>query len=144
MSYPLFNPYYNNSPYVGATYQNYGLNQQPQRTQITGYNLIPVSSKEEATGTQVDLINGTPTFFYNKSTNKFYIKQFDIKNGLPIFKTYTEIKQPVEEQSKPLNYDKEFNYLCNGIDSLHKMLANLLGSDEEEPEKKTVKKKEVK
>lgn len=147
-----YNPYYqsfqNNIPmnqypnhFVNAMYQNYG--QQPQQQnqqQITtqppilqpqinsiASKILPVTNKEEATVAQVDLINGTPSFFYNKSNGEIYLKQFDVSNGSAIFKTYVETIPPVveEEPKKTSNYDKEINYLINGIDSLHRMMAEI-------------------
>ena len=149
------NPYYpyqqmNQYPnhFVNAMQQNYSLPQQPQmqsqqQTQqqtITtqppimqpqasvGSKIIPVANKEEATGTAVDLVNGTPSFFYNKSNGEIYLKQFDIPTGKGIFKTYIET-QPENETSKEqpviINYDKQINYLIQGMDNLHRMVAQL-------------------
>ena len=77
--------------------------------QASGSKIIPVSNREEATGTAVDLINGTPSFFYNKSNGEIYLKQFDIPTGKGIFKTYIETQPEVEtskEQPLIINYDK--------------------------------------
>ena len=144
--YPQLNQYPNH--FVNAMQQNYSLPQQPQmqsqqQTQqqtITtqppimqpqasvGSKIIPVANKEEATGTAVDLVNGTPSFFYNKSNGEIYLKQFDIPTGKGIFKTYIET-QPENETSKEqpviINYDKQINYLIQGMDNLHRMVAQL-------------------
>lgn len=143
MNYP--NPYYQNNigmpPYPNhfaqAMQQNYAQpqNQQQITTQppimtptTSGSKIIPVSNKEEATGTAVDLVNGTPTFFYNKSNGEIYLKQFDIPTGKGIFKTYIEIPPEIEESKTEQvfhNYDKEINYLIQGMDNLHRMVAQL-------------------
>ena len=144
--YQQMNQYPNH--FVNAMQQNYSLPQQPQmqsqqQTQqqtITtqppimqpqasvGSKIIPVANKEEATGTAVDLVNGTPSFFYNKSNGEIYLKQFDIPTGKGIFKTYIET-QPENETSKEqpviINYDKQINYLIQGMDNLHRMVAQL-------------------
>lgn len=143
------NPYmYNQHPslFANTLQQNYG-NTIPQQTQnqtqqqnITtqppimqpnNSKITQVSNKEEATGASVDLIYGTPSFFYNKSNGEIYLKQFDVANGNAIFKVYGEI-QPVEEPRTAVNseidikhYDDEFKRLNDGIDSLHRMLAKM-------------------
>ena len=143
--------------FVNALQQNYGIQQpqlqpqtqqtqpqpqQQQQQQITtqppimqpqinaiSSRILPVTNKEEATVAQVDLINGTPSFFFNKSNGEIYLKQFDVSNGTAIFKTYNEIQPPAEEpksEHKTIsNYDKEFNYLIEGVDNLHRMIAKL-------------------
>lgn len=157
MNYLGQNPYYQYqaSPFVAAMQQNYGNPIQPQvqpqqqqqtistqppiLQQQTGIKIIPVSNREEATGTPIDLVNGTPTFFYNKSKNEIYLKQFDVPTGTAVFKTYGEmqiIEEPVEQQN---DYKKELHYISEGIDNLHRMLANLQPKEEVieiEPEKK--------
>lgn len=144
---PYYQPYQGNmmnaypNHFVQAMQQNYGQPQQQAQNQqqITtqppimtpsnsGSKIIPVSNKEEATGTAVDLVNGTPSFFYNKSNGEIYLKQFDIPTGKGIFKTYVEIQPEIEEpkeQQTVINYDKEINYLIHGVDNLHRMVAQL-------------------
>lgn len=141
-----FNPY-QPSPFVAAMQQNYGTQQpqQPQQTQqnqqnistqppilqpnaINGNKILAVASKEEATGAPIDLINGIPSFFYNKSNGEIYLKQFDVPTGTAIFKVYGEIVQPKEDVKEPVqavNYDKELHYIADGIDNLHRMQADL-------------------
>ena len=43
-----------------------------QQTVQLGFKTLPVTNREEANATQVD-INGTPTFFYNQAKNEIYI-----------------------------------------------------------------------
>lgn len=155
MTYANFNPYYqpfqgnminpHPSYFANAMQQNYGLptsqaqstsqaqtqNQQTITTQPpimqpqTVSKIIPVSNKDEATASQVDLIYGTPTFFHNKSQNEIYLKQFDVPTGTAIFKTYVE--KPFEEivEEKTNNYEKELHYISEGVDSLHRLLLQL-------------------
>ena len=140
-----FNPY-QPSPFVSAMQQNYGT-QQPQQTQqnqqnistqppilqpntnaVNGNKILAVANKEEATGAPVDLVSGTPSFFYNKSNGEIYLKQFDVASGTAIFKVYGEIVQPKEDVKEPVqavNYDKELHYIADGIDNLHRMQADL-------------------
>ena len=171
MNYSLMgqNPYLYPSYFANTMQQTYGnpvpQQQQQQQNQnntqqqsistqppilqprINSY-IIPISNKEEATAAQIDLINGTPSFFYNKGKNEIYLKQFDTQNGTAIFKTYGEL-QPTEE---PLNnvstqtdinrYDEELTYIKNGIDGLYRMLSDIQKQNEEDiEEEKKVKKK---
>lgn len=154
MAYPNYvgqNQYYPNNMYnphpsyfANAMQQNY--NSQPQtqpqsqqqtittqppimQPQVNNISkIIPVSTKEEATGTPVDLVNGTPSFFYNKSNGEIYFKQFDVPNGTAIFKTYLEVKEPKKEEQQQqivYNNEKELHYIIDGIDNLHRMLAQM-------------------
>lgn len=158
MTYPMYqNPYYmpvgnpyQVSPYVAAMQQVYNQQQQPQVQQqqqqtqaqqqittqppimqpqtIIGSKIMPVTNKEEATVAPVDLVQGTPSFFFNKSNGEIYLKQFDVPTGTAIFKVYSETVQPVEEkiaETPQINYEKELNYICSGIDSLHRMVDDL-------------------
>ena len=156
-SIPPYYPMYNQHPsyFANAMNQNYGnpISQQQQQVQqqqnnqqqaistqppilqpnptIANGKITPVSNKEEATGASVDLIYGTPSFFYNKSNGEIYLKQFDVQNGSAIFKVYGEI-QPIEEPKQEdlvkvdiKDYEPEFQRLNEGIDSLHRMLSEL-------------------
>ncbi len=157
MTYPMYqNPYYmpmgnpyQVSPYVAAMQQVYSQQQpqqtqqqQPQQTQqqittqppimqpqsVIGSKILPVTNKEEATVAPVDLVQGTPSFFFNKSNGEIYLKQFDVPTGTAIFKVYSETVQPEEEPQKETvqaDYSKEFQYISEGIDNLHRMVANL-------------------
>ena len=145
---PMGNPY-QISPYVSAMQQVYNPQpqavQQPQQPQaqqqistqppimqpqnVIGSKILPVTNKEEATVAPVDLVQGTPSFFYNKSNGEIYLKQFDVPTGTAIFKVYGEIVQPKEETQAETHiqadYSKEFQYISEGIDNLHRMIANL-------------------
>lgn len=128
MSYP----YYQYPNY----YANYGMPQQTITTQppimqpqMSVTKMIPVSTREEATGTPVDLVSGSPTFFYNKSNGEIYLKQFDVPKGTAIFKVYKEaIESPRNDVISGGNinpYEKEFKHINEGIDSLHRLLQDM-------------------
>ena len=143
--YQQMNQYPNH--FVNAMQQNYGLPQQqvqvqPQAQQqnITtqppimqpqasvGSKIIPVANKEEATGTAVDLVNGTPSFFYNKSNGEIYLKQFDIPTGKGIFKTYIEAQiseKPTKEVYDPSVIEQKIDYLKEGIAGLYRKLEQM-------------------
>ena len=143
-----YQPAFFNYPMPNFYAQQHAQNQQPtqqqtqpaqQPQQITtqppilqpknGINneILSVANREEAIGFPVDLIHGRPSFFYNKSNGEIYLKQFDVPTGSAIFKVFNEIKQeqPMEEQEQSLSYKKELDYISNGIDNLHRMVANL-------------------
>lgn len=117
---------YNNQTQT-STLQQQNITTQPPILQPQGNKMIQVSNKEEATGASVDLIYGTPSFFYNKSNGEIYLKQFDVANGNAIFKVYGEI-QPIEEKPTVVEnniYDKEFEYLKQGIAGLYREIEQL-------------------
>ena len=135
-NYP-YNLYQNLQPsyYSNALQHQY---QQPQQAASQNINtVIPVSNKEEAVATPVDLVNGTPTFFHNKGKNEIYIKQFDVQSGSATIKTYIQSEGDSKPESESKNnfdiktYKKDIDYLKSGIDSLHKMLAESILEDEE-------------
>lgn len=140
-NYP-YNPYFPAgypSHYANALQQQYATQQQQQSQQQNTNAVIPVSNKEEATATPVDLVNGTPTFFYNKGKNEIYVKQFDVQTGMATIKTFVKLEHDSKPENESKNnfdietYKKDINYLKSGIDSLHKMLAeNILEEETEE------------
>ena len=81
---------YQTSPYMGVGQPPYNTQTQPPQQTVLG-RVIPVSAKEEATATPVDVVSGQPTFFYNKAKNEFYLKQCDVPTGTPIFKTFAMV-----------------------------------------------------
>jgi hypothetical protein len=170
------NPYYQGNimspyttPFVSAMHQNYGQNpqiqqqsqsqpQQQQTQQITtqppilqpqasASKITPVSNREEATASPVDLVNGTPSFFFNKEKNEVYYKQFDVLTGKGIFKTYVEAQipeEPVTPQQTIKNYEPDFEYIKEGIAGLYRKLDQIqpiVHVDETEIEEEEVKPK---
>lgn len=146
-----YNPYLQPHPsYFANTLQQTYANQpqqqvqtqQPTQTQQTITTQPPIMqpqamvskitqvlNKEEATGSPVDLINGVPSFFYNKSNGEIYLKQFDVPSGTAIFKTYVQIQEKEENLSnipeQNANYEKELQYISQGIDNLYQMLIKM-------------------
>ena len=142
--YPQLNQYPNH--FVNAMQQNYGLPQQPQvqpqaqQQTITtqppimqpqasvGNKMNFVSNREEATASPVDLINGAPSFFFNKEKNEFYLKQFDVPTGKGIFKTYIEAQtseEPTKEVYDPSIIEQKIDYLKEGIAGLYRKLEQM-------------------
>lgn len=150
MAYPNYmaqNPYYQQNGMFNNSHPNYFTNalqqaytpQQPQNQQtITTQppimqpqgnvtRISPVANREEATVAPIDLINGTPSYFINKSNGEIYYKQFDVPTGSYIFKTYAEIpvidEQPTKDKPNP--YEKELHYIREGVEGLYRMLAQI-------------------
>ena len=139
--YPYQPTYFNypmQNPYMQQGQQQQSAQQQPtQQEQITtqppilqpknGINneILCVATKEEAIGSPVDLIHGRPSFFYNKSNGEIYLKQFDVPTGSAIFKVFNEKVEEIEEKPRNIDYKKELNYISEGIDNLHRMIAKM-------------------
>ena len=147
------NPYYQGNimpqyttPFVSAMHQNYGQSPQVQQQsqpqqqqtittqppilqpQTSASKITPVSNREEATASPVDLVNGTPSFFFNKEKNEVYYKQFDVLTGKGIFKTYVETQipeEPTTSQQTIKNYEPDFEYIKEGIAGLYRKLDKI-------------------
>ena len=106
---------YNNPFYHPSYFQQQNQQQQPIRIML-------VSNEEEAKATPADL-NGNPTFFYNKSMNKIYLKQINPQTGaapLQIFKA----EEPVAQENIKTQPDEMMRYqtLLEGINGLYRLL----------------------
>ena len=86
--YNYYNPY---NPYNQFA-QQLASNQNQQNVHL---KVMLVSNEEEAKATPADL-NGNPTFFYNKSANKIYLKQInqDISTQPPIMTESEDYSEP--------------------------------------------------
>ena len=105
---------------------------QPQNN---GSRILQVSNREEATATPVDLINGTPTFFYNKGKNEVYLKQFDVPTGTATLKTFIEVVSEPESNNEHIhNYEEELKTIREGVERLYGMILPL--TKENRPQQK--------
>lgn len=124
-----YNPYYAQYPsyYQNALQQNYAQQQAQQQAQQNHYRVILVSNEEEAKATPADL-NGNPTFFYNKSVNKIYLKQINPQTGaapLQIFNAAPTAQDNIKTQpDEMMNVsEQKYNTIIEGINGLYRMLA---------------------
>lgn len=96
-------------------------NQQYQMSMQQPYfKMIAVTNEQEANATPVDIMNGTPTFFYNKSSNEVYMKQ-SMPNGTANFVKFGLLKQAdlKENTSKSIEiYDDKLNAINGKLDTL--------------------------
>ena len=130
-NYPMQNPYVqaqNQQPIQQPQQQQQQITTQPpilQPKQAINNEILSVANKEEAIGAPVDLIHGKPSFFYNKCNGEIYLKQFDVPTGSAIFKVFNETVEQVEQKPESINYKKELEYMVQGIDNLHRMIAKM-------------------
>ncbi len=122
------NPSYgNNSLIMNTPYDNYmgGFNnqtnlQQQQLSSIQYLKCRPVSSKEEARASQIDL-DGSLWVFTDVANDKIYTKQIST-NGTAIFKTYSFTQEDENNNSYLNNNDyvtkQEFNNVIQGLMAL--------------------------
>ena len=115
-----FNPMLSAQQRLAQMEQQYAV----QQNQI-GFKAIPVTNKEEANATPVD-INGTPTFFYNQAKSEIYIKRVNLNTGLAEFLTFGRLEEPssdVNVSSNVFSYEKDFQALNDKLDTLHSILT---------------------
>ena len=124
-----YNPYYSQYPnyYTNALQQSYANQQAQQQNQQNHYRVILVSNEEEAKATPADL-NGNPTFFYNKSVNKIYLKQINPQTGaapLQIFNAQPTAQDNIKTQPDELMNlsEQHYNTIIEGINGIYRMLA---------------------
>lgn len=98
--------------------------------------ILQVSNREEATATPVDLINGTPTFFYNKGKNEVYLKQFDVPTGTATLRTFIEVENETENNTEKSHniYEEELKTIREGVERLYGMILPL--TKENRPQQK--------
>lgn len=90
-----------------------------QSTQAPTFTIIFVSNIAEAIATKPD-VTGKPLFFYNKSEEEFYIKQYD-NIGLAPLKTYKLVVENNEAVSNPVL--DSIKILDNKITDIKKLLT---------------------
>ena len=100
------------------------------------YKTIPVTNKEEANATQVD-INGFPTFFFNQATNEIYMKKINLQTGLADFYVFKRAEQILPKENT--SYEKDFKALNDKIDNLKSVVESLIIPKTENIEPKGVK-----
>lgn len=119
-SYPNMYPNPYSNPYqerLASMEQQQAYSQAPMHQ----FKMMLVSNVEEANATPVDTLNGLPSFFYNKSQNEIYMKQFNSISGGAIFQTYKlqTMETPVK-QADP--YEAQFRAINEKIDGLYSLL----------------------
>ena len=127
MTYP-YTPYWQYPNYLNALQQNYANQIQQQATQQNPIRVILVSNEDEAKATPADS-TGNPTFFYNKSMNKIYLKQINPQTGAAPLQVFNaEITNESTNEINP--YKKDFNTIIEGINGLYRILSPMYSSQQ--------------
>ena len=114
----VWQPSYNSLP-------QYGQNQ-------TTFTTTFVSDIAEAIATKPDVM-GKPLFFYNKSTEEIYLKQYDNTGAAPI-KTYKLVVETNEPQANPVL--DSIKGLDNKLNDIKKLLTPEIIEDADKRGKK--------
>lgn len=126
-----YNPYFGHYPsYFNALQQSY-VNQLQQQNSQNPIKVILVSNEDEAKATPADS-SGNPTFFYNKSMNKIYLKQINPQTGaapLQIFNAEVTNEPVNEVERNP--YQKDFNTIIEGINGLYRILSPMYSAQQQ-------------
>lgn len=118
--YNYYNPY---NPYNQLA-QQLASNQNQQNVHL---KVMLVSNEEEAKATPADL-NGNPTFFYNKSANKIYLKQINPQTGAAPLQIFNA-EPPTTTQEKP----SEYEMIIQGLNGIYRDLEYIKGSITTQP-----------
>lgn len=113
---------YNNFPQMQNN--NYSTSQQ---NRLVIFPAIYVSDKAEVNSYPPDQSNN-PSFFYNRSKEEIYIKQYDNTGAAPI-RTYRLAADnlPGENAKKDINlYEEKFNAINDRLDGLKSIIENLI------------------
>lgn len=119
--YNYYNPY---NPYNQLA-QQLASNQNQQNIHL---KVMLVSNEEEAKATPADL-NGNPTFFYNKSANKIYLKQINPQTGAAPLQIFNA--EPLPDSNIKTQPDEMMRYqtLLDGINGLYRLLSPITQSN---------------
>ena len=89
------------------------------QTQIPSFTTTFVSDIAEAIATKPD-VTGKPLFFYNKSNEEIYVKQYDNTGAAPV-RTYKLVVENTEPQVNPVL--DSIKVLDNKINDIKKLLT---------------------
>ena len=126
-NYPNF---YGYTPYTQQILQQQQQQQQAQQQVNQPMRVILISNDEEVKAIPADY-NGNPTFFYNKSGNKIFIKQVNPQTMEARIQTFnaeplpdSNIKTQPDEIMK--FHEQHYNTVIEGINGIYRMLAPLM------------------
>ena len=103
------------NPMINAQQRLNQLESQFVQQQTQSFNIIPVTSVEEANAYRVDLY-GTPTFFYNAGSNEVYLKRTN-QTGLADFIVFKRVEVEVEVEK-----EDNFKIINEKLDNLQNLL----------------------
>lgn len=125
----------NYSPFYGyvSPYAQQILNQQQQQIQNTPMRVILISNDDEVKAIPADN-NGNPTFYYNKSGQKIFIKQVNpqtMEAHIQSFKAEPSPDQSIKTQ--PDEFMKYHQTVIEGMNGLYRELHSLKESISTQP-----------
>lgn len=103
------------NPMINAQQRLNQIESQFVQQQTQTFNIIPVTSVEEANAYRVDLY-GTPTFFYNAGSNEVYLKRTN-QTGLADFIVFKRVEVEVETEK-----EDNFKIINEKLDNLQNLL----------------------
>ena len=103
------------NPMINAQQRLNQIESQFVQQQTQTFNIIPVTSVEEANAYRVDLY-GTPTFFYNAGSNEVYLKRTN-QTGLADFIVFKRVEVEVEAEK-----EDNFKIINEKLDNLQNLL----------------------
>jgi hypothetical protein len=113
----------NYSPFYGyvSPYAQQILNQQSQQYQNTPMRVILISNDDEVKAIPADN-NGNPTFYYNKSGNKIFIKQVNPQTMEAKIQSFNA-ELPATTPEKP----SEYQMIMQGLNGIYRDLEFIKG-----------------
>lgn len=113
----------NYSPYYGyvSPFAQQILNQQQQQIQNTPMRVILISNDDEVKAIPADN-NGNPTFYYNKSGNKIFIKQVNPQTMEAKIQAFNA-ELPATTPEKP----SEYQMIMQGLNGIYRDLEFIKG-----------------
>lgn len=99
------------------SYQQFGTQQNQMQTPMFATTFV--SDIAEAVATKPD-VTGKPLFFYNKSQEEIYVKQYDNSGAAPV-KTYKLVIETNEPQNNPVL--EGFKALDTKLEDIKKLLT---------------------
>lgn len=119
--YGYYNPY--NNPYSQLAQQL--LNQQQnQNNQNLPMRVVLISNDDEAKAIPADH-NGNPTFFYNKSANKIFIKQINPQTMEARIQTFKAEPSPDSNIKTQPDELMRYQTVIEGINGLYRELQSI-------------------
>ena len=125
----------NYSPFYGyvSPYAQQILNQQQQQYQNTPMRVILISNDDEVKAIPADN-NGNPTFYYNKSGQKIFIKQVNPQTMEAHIQSFKAEPSPDKSiKTQPDEFMKYHQTVIEGMNGLYRELHSLKESISTQP-----------
>ena len=135
---------YGYTPYTQQLLQQQQAQQAQQQIQNQPMRVILISNDDEVKAIPADY-NGNPTFFYNKSGNKIFIKQVNPQTMEARIQTFNAEPLPDSNiKTQPDEFMKYHQTVIEGMNGLYRELHSLKESISTQPPIMTEEPKKVK